>query len=82
MKTRLKILFLSFTSSLIFLFVLCLGSQNLQDRKNLNLVFSETAKLPTGFLIGISLVIGIMSGGTAAAILLPISKDDSTEFNS
>ena len=71
MISKARILCLSFATAMLLLFVLCLGSQNLQDRKSLNLGFSKTAPLPTGFLLGISLILGVVSGGSARAIFLP-----------
>ena len=55
----------------MLLIVLCLGSQNLSDRYKVNLGIGETAPLPAGFLIGISIVLGVISGGSAAALVLP-----------
>ena len=48
-----------------------LGSQNIKDRHSLNLGFAKTAPLPTGFVIGVSLITGIISGGSMLALLLP-----------
>ena len=48
-----------------------LGAQNLDQRARLNLGFSKTTELPTGFLLGVALVIGVISGGASTALLLP-----------
>ena len=72
-KALLKLILLTKTFSISFLLVvlLCLGAQNLAEKKSLNLGFDRTAPLPTGFLIGISFVLGFLSGGSIAAIVLP-----------
>ena len=50
--------------------MLTLGSQNLSERHSLNLGISSTEKLPTGFLIGISIVLGSLSGGLTTILLV------------
>jgi len=54
--------------------MLCLGAQNLNERHSLKLVETTTAPLPTGFLIGVSIILGVISGGSTAAVLLPPPK--------
>ncbi len=75
MLLRLKLLAIVFSSSALLLFVLCLGSQNLKDRQKINLGASSTAALPTGFALGISLIMGVVSGGSIAGIIIPSKKD-------
>jgi len=60
----------------LLLAALCLGAQNLNQRSSVNLGFGRTAELPTGFLVGVALVIGVISGGTATALLLPGRRRD------
>ena len=55
----------------LLLVMLCLGSQNLEQREELNLGVGRSAPLPTGFVVGIALICGVLSGGSAAALLLP-----------
>lgn len=74
MLMQLKVLTLTICSSMLLLLVLCLGAQNLNDREKLRLGLAETAPLPSGFLVGISLVLGVISGGSAAALFLPDSR--------
>ena len=50
--------------------MLCLGGQNLSDKVSLTLVTSNTVPLPSGFVVGAALVVGIVSGGSTAAVLL------------
>jgi uncharacterized integral membrane protein len=62
---RLRLLLISFGGGLLLMLLLCLGAQNLQDRHTLQLGGQRSVPLPTGFLVGIALVIGVISGGTA-----------------
>ena len=71
MLLRLRLLLASLGGGALLLLLLCLGAQNLNQRSSLNLGFGRTAELPTGFLVGVSLVIGVICGGTATALLLP-----------
>ena len=57
MLIRLRLLLLSLGSGLTLLLVLCLGAQNLNDRYRLNLGVGQSAPLPSGFIVGISLVL-------------------------
>ena len=75
MLQRLRLLVLSCGSAGLLLVVLCLGAQNLNDRRSLNLGFGKTAPLPTGFIVGVSTVLGVLSGGAVAAVLLPQQQD-------
>ncbi len=76
MFIRLRLLLLSLGSGLTLLLVLCLGAQNLNDRHRLNLGVGQSAPLPSGFIVGISLVLGIVSGGSVAALLAPAPDPD------
>ena len=71
MFLRLRLLLLSLGSGLTLLVVLCLGAQNLNDRHRLNLGVGQSAPLPSGFIVGVSLVLGIVSGGSLVAVLAP-----------
>jgi uncharacterized integral membrane protein len=76
MLLRLRLLLASLGGGALLLLLLCLGAQNLNQRTSLNLGFGRTAELPTGFLVGVALVIGVISGGSAAALLLPRQERD------
>ncbi len=52
------------------LFMLCLGAQNLQERHQLKIGIGTTAPLPTGFIVGLSIISGIISGGSTTALLI------------
>ena len=72
---RLRLLLISVGGGLLLLLLLCLGAQNLQDRHALRLGGQRSVPLPTGFLVGIALVVGVISGGTSTAVLLPDQHD-------
>ena len=71
MLLRLRLLLASLGGGALLLLLLCLGAQNLDRRTSLNLGFVRSTELPTGFVVGVALVIGVISGGTATALLLP-----------
>jgi uncharacterized integral membrane protein len=68
---RLRLLLSSLVGGGMLLLILCLGAQNLDQRTSLNLATSRTAPLPTGFLVGLAMVVGVISGGCTAALLMP-----------
>ncbi len=76
MIIRLQLFFISLTSGLLFLFILCLGAQNRNDRIKTNLIFATTAPLPKGFVVGASIITGVISGGSASALILPSSREN------
>ena len=75
MLQRLRLVLLSGGGAGLLLLVLCLGAQNLSERRVLNLGIGKTASLPTGFIVGVSAVLGVLSGGSVAAMLLPQQRD-------
>jgi uncharacterized integral membrane protein len=79
MLLRLRLLLASLGGGALLLLILCLGAQNLEQRASLNLGFGRTAQLPTGFLMGVALAIGVISGGTTTALLLPRSAQGRNE---
>ncbi|MFN9624258.1 MAG: hypothetical protein ACK587_15725, partial [Cyanobacteriota bacterium] len=54
----------------------CLGAQNLTDRPSLQLGAARTAPLPSGFLLGLALAAGLLSGGGAVAVTLGAGEED------
>ncbi len=70
MLFRLRLIAASLASALALLLMLCLGAQNLNSRQELKIGNVTTAPFPTGFLIGISIVLGVVSGGSTAAVLI------------
>ncbi|MBM5799167.1 MAG: hypothetical protein FJ060_13600, partial [Cyanobacteria bacterium K_Offshore_0m_m2_072] len=67
MLLRLRLILGSLVGGVLLLLLLCLGAQNLDKRPQLNLLVGRSAPLPVGFLVGLALVIGVISGGCAAA---------------
>jgi uncharacterized membrane protein YdcZ (DUF606 family) len=62
---------ISLGTGTVLLLLLCLGAQNLKDRHSIQMGSVRSVPLPTGFLVGVSLVIGVISGGSATALMLP-----------
>jgi uncharacterized integral membrane protein len=73
---RLRLLLTSLGGGFLLLLILCLGAQNLNDRPSLWLGFGRTVPLPTGFMVGLALVVGVISGGSATALLMPSADQD------
>ena len=63
-------------SGTTIIMVLCLGSQNLRQKYNLNLGIGTTAPLPNGFIVGVAIALGVTSGGSTAALLVPTNFDE------
>ena len=74
MILKLKLITISTLSAFALLLMLCLGAQNLNSREELKLGFATTAPLPSGFLIGVSIALGVVSGGIATALIMPDSR--------
>ena len=75
MLQRLRLFALSCGGAGALLLVLCLGSQNLAERRSLNLAIGRSAPLPIGFIVGVGAVLGVVSGGSVGALLLPQRRD-------
>lgn len=71
MLQRLRLVVGSLTGGLLLLLALCLGAQNLDERRELQLGLGRTAALPSGFVVGVALAVGVACGGMAAALLIP-----------
>ena len=74
MLLRLRLLLITLGGSVALLVVLCLGAQNLSERYRLKLGVGTTAPLPAGFIVGVSTVLGVISGGRLAGVLMPHSQ--------
>ena len=70
MLFRLKLLTLNIASAILLIFFLCLGSQNLSKKHSLNFFINKTVPLPTGFLVGTSFALGVISGGLTSALMI------------
>ena len=67
---KLQLLTLNFTTAILLILFLCLGSQNLDKRYSLDFLINKTVPLPIGFLIGTSFTLGIMSGGITSVLMI------------
>ncbi len=63
MVRKLMVSSISLLNSLLLALMLFLGSQNLSEKHSINLGSHETKEFPAGFLIGMSIVMGSLSGG-------------------
>lgn len=70
MLVRLRLVVGSLVGAGLVLLAVCLGAQNLNDRPALRLGWARSAPLPTGFLLGLALAAGLLSGGAAVAVVL------------
>lgn len=75
MLLRLRLSLTSLIGGGLLLMLLCLGAQNLDNRPQINLGIGRSAPLPVGFVVGIALVVGVISGGISAALLGPQQDD-------
>ena len=66
---RLQLLTLNIASAIFLIFFLCLGSQNLAKKYNLNLIINKTVPLPIGFIVGTSFTLGMISGGITSILM-------------
>ncbi len=67
---KIKLLTLNIASAILLIFFLCLGSQNLSKRHNLNFLINKTVPLPIGFLIGTSFTVGLVFGGLSSVLTI------------
>ncbi len=71
MIKKLLILATSLSNTLLLVFMLSLGSQNLSNKHSISLGITSTEEYPSGFLIGMSIALGSLSGGLTSFFLLP-----------
>ena len=76
MLKKAIILTTSIANTILLVIMISLGSQNLSSKHNLNLGFTTTEKYPSGFLIGMSVVLGSLSGGLSTTLILPSRKNN------
>ncbi len=62
MLIKLKKLFFVITFNLSLFLILMNGIQNSSTKKRVNLVFSETIRLPLSFIVGVSFITGSFAG--------------------
>ena len=57
----LKKLFLTITLNISFFLILMIAIQNSSQKRNVNLLITETVKLPISFIVGASFISGSIS---------------------
>ena len=62
MNIYIKKIFFNSALNITLFLLLMIGIQNTSNRHNINLILSETIKLPTGFILGISFISGSITG--------------------
>ncbi len=67
---RLKLLSLNIATTILLLFFLCLGSQNLSKRYSLDFLIYKSVPLPIGFLVGSSFTLGLTFGGLTSILMV------------
>ena len=71
-KVLLSIITLS--NSALLILMIALGSQNLSNSHTINFgMYSSKEVYPSGFLIGVSTILGSISGGLITILILPSS---------
>ncbi len=73
---RLQLLTLNIASAILLIFFLCLGSQNLSKKHNLNFLINKTVPIPIGFLVGTSFTFGLISGGVTSVLMVNSKTND------
>jgi len=73
---KLQLLTLNIASAILLIFFLCLGSQNLSKKHNLNFLINKTVPLPIGFLVGTSFTLGLISGGVTSVLMINRKVND------
>ena len=63
MNIYIKKIFFNSALNITLFLLLMLGIQNSNKSHNINLILSETIKLPIGFIVGISFISGSITGG-------------------
>ena len=67
----LKKLFLTITLNISFFIILMITIQNSSQKRNVNLLITETVKLPISFIVGVSFI-----SGSISASLLGLNSEE------
>ena len=67
----LKKLFLTITLNISFFLILMIAIQNSSQKRNVNLLITETIKLPISFIVGVSFI-----SGSISASLLGLNSEE------
>ena len=73
---KLQLITLNIATAILLIFFLCLGSQNLEKKYNLDFLINKTVPLPIGFLIGASFTFGLMSGGLTSVLMIKNNNEN------
>ena len=73
---KLRLLTFNMATAILLIFFLCLGSQNLSKKHNLNFLINKTVPLPIGFLVGTSFTLGLISGGVTSVLMINRKVND------
>ncbi|MDA9701375.1 hypothetical protein N9V02_05945 [Prochlorococcus sp. AH-736-L23] len=57
-----KKIFLNLTFNVCLFLILMVGIQNSSEKRKVNLIISETIKLPVSFIVGVSFISGTLMG--------------------
>ena len=74
MSFSLKKLFFAITFNFSLFLILIIGIQNSSSKKKVNLIFSETIRLPVSFIIGASFICGSLTGSFLSMNLKQIKE--------
>lgn len=75
MLVRLRLVMGSLVGAGVVVLAVCLGAQNLSERPSLQLGVARMAPLPSGFLLGLALSAGLISGGAVALVVADSEED-------
>ena len=74
MRKKVLMSLITLSNSALLVLMIALGSQNLSSLHNIDFgIYKSKEAYPSGFLIGISIVLGSISGGLITTLLLPSS---------
>ena len=73
---KLKLFTLNISTSILLIFFLCLGSQNLGKRYSLDFLINKTVPIPIGFMIGTSFTFGVLTGGLTSLLMIKTEDND------
>ena len=76
MLFKLQLLTLNIATAILLIFFICLGSQNLSKKHNLNFLINKTVPLPVGFIVGTAFAFGLISGGVTSISIIDNKKND------
>ncbi len=73
---RIQLLALNIGTTVLLIFFLCLGSQNLSKKYSIDFIINKTVLLPIGFLVGTSFGFGLLSGGLTSVLMASNKNND------